>query len=249
MVRGSQIRFQSTKSTFSIHSPSGTIHRPSRTSPETFSPGRFSRPPCARAPARPPLAMRARTPTSGHCLHVRASPRRLRRPSSWTRACFLSAIPASAPKRRLCYFAATRAAGLRPCPCFSFAEPAPAPLPCAYSGLGGCVLAGIDASSSGSGSSKCAPTCTRACAPRALRSWPACRITSGRHSPGAPPSTRIGPERCLHLPPRAQTAMPPHYRAPPSARHPRAPPPNSCPCSARFTPASGELRPLATESG
>jgi hypothetical protein len=95
MVRGSQVRFQSTKNTFLIHSPSGTIHRPSRTSPERFSLGRFSRPP------------RARTPTSGNCLHVRASPRRFRRPSSWTRACFLPAIPASAPKHRLCYFATT----------------------------------------------------------------------------------------------------------------------------------------------
>jgi hypothetical protein len=179
------------------------------------------------------------------------SPRWLRRPSSWTRACFLPAIPASAPKRCLCYLAAM--------PCWAAPAPllllcracarVPAPLPCAYLGLGGCVLAGIDASSSGLGSSKRAPTCTRACAPRVLRSWPACRITSGRHSPGAPPSTRIGPERCLHLSPRAQTAMPPHYRAPPSACHPRAHPPNSCPCSARFTPATGELRPLATESG
>jgi hypothetical protein len=238
MVRGSQVRFQSTKNTFLIHSPSGTIHRPSRTSPERFSLGRFSRPP------------RARTPTSGNCLHVRASPRRFRRPSSWTRACFLPAIPASAPKHRLCYFATTPWAA--PAPLLLLCrtpEPAPAPLPCAYSGLGSCVLTSIDASSSGSGSSKCAPTCTRACAPRALRSRPACRISSGRHSPGAPLSTRIGPERCLHLSPRAQTAMPPHYRAPPSARHPRAPPPNSCPCSARFTPATGELRPLATESG
>jgi hypothetical protein len=58
LIRGSQIRFQSTESTFSIHSPCGIIHRPSSTSPEMFSLGRFSRPPRPHAhlwplPARP----------------------------------------------------------------------------------------------------------------------------------------------------------------------------------------------------